>query len=283
MTILLAIGCALFYGVGDYGGGRASRTAHSASVTVTAQAAGLLVLIPALFVIRGDFTARAMVFGALGGLSGEMGLLLLYNALSKGAMSVVSPIAAVLTAIVPTIAGVLLGETLGAPEWIGIAVACAAIGLISRGGSTDGEGPAHHARPTVRVLMMSVIAGVGFGLFVVALDRAGDGVGLWPLLAARPVGIVLAGTYAIVISVPTLVKRATLPMASLAGICDVTANGFAALATQRGKVAIAGVVIALYPASTVLLARFVDHEPITKTQLVGFALATAAVALIALA
>jgi drug/metabolite transporter (DMT)-like permease len=281
MTVLLALGCALFYGLGDYGGGRASRKASSASVTVTAQAAGMLVLIPGLLLVNGHLTGRAMLFGAIGGVCGELGLLLVYSALAQAAMSVVSPITAVLTAIVPTVTGLVLGESLGVPEWIGISLAVAAIGLISRGGSTDGTSPAHHTRPSVRVLTMSIAAGIGFGLFVVALDRAGDDAGLWPLLAARPVGVLLAGAYALRIGVPTLVNRATFPMAAAAGVSDVTANAFAALATQRGKVAIAGVVIAMYPASTVMLARVLDHEPITKTQLVGFAIAISAVVLIA--
>jgi drug/metabolite transporter (DMT)-like permease len=281
MTVWLALGCALFYGLGDYGGGRSSRTSPSATVTVTAQVAGFLILIPGLLLIEGELTVRALVCGAIGGLFGEMGLPFLYNALSKAAMSVVSPITAVLTAIVPAIAGVVLGESLGVIKWFGVALAIASIGLISRGGSTDGSTPAHQSRPSVRVLMTCIIAGFGFGLFVVALDRAGDGVGLWPLLAARPVGSILAAVYALRIGVPLMVSRRALPMAAAAGIADVTANGFAALATQRGKVAIAGVIIAMYPASTVLLARFVDHEALTKTQLAGFVAAIVAVVLIA--
>jgi drug/metabolite transporter (DMT)-like permease len=282
VTILYALVCAFVYGLGDYAGGRASRTDHSASVTATAQAAGILVLIPGLLIVSGSLSTRGIVAGIIGGVSGEIGLLLLYTALARGAMTVVSPIAAMMMAVVPVIGGVVIGESLKAVHVAGIALALVAILLISRGGTTDGSGPAHHQRPSPAVLFMAVAAGTGFGLFVVALDRAGDDVGLWPLIAARPVGTVLASGYAIAVGVKPWVKRDTIPLAGAAGVFDVLANIFAILAAQRGKLAIAGVLIALYPASTVLLARLVDREPITRPQVAGFSLAVVSVAMIAL-
>jgi drug/metabolite transporter (DMT)-like permease len=281
VVIVFALICAFTYGLGDYAGGRAARTAHSAAVTATAQAAGMLVLIPGLLIVSGELTARGLIAGMLGGLSGEIGLLLLYTALSRGAMSVVSPIAALMMALVPVVAGWIIGESLRPLHVVGIVIALGAIGLISRGGTTDGSGPAHHQRPSLQVLGMSVAAGIGFGFFVVALDRAGDDVGLWPLVAARPVGTALAAAYAVYVGVSPLVDRPSRPLAFGAGVFDVLANIFAILAAQRGKVAIAGVLIALYPASTVVLARVLDRERITRTQMIGFVLAAAAVGLIA--
>ncbi len=48
------------------------------------------------------------------------------------------------------------------------------------------------------------------------------------------------------------------------------------LSTQRGLVAIAAVLTSLYPASTVVLARFVLRERLRPDQLGGFALAAVA-------
>ncbi len=281
MAIVFALACAFVYGLGDYAGGRAARFASAASVTATAQAVGMLVLIPGLLIVSGTVTTRALVLGAIGGALGETGLVLLYSALARGAMSVVSPVAAVMTAIVPVVAGWVIGESLGRQQFAGVVVALLAIWLISRGGSHEGSAPLHHSRPSPRVLLMSVAAGVGFGLFFVALDRAGDDAGLWPLVAARPTGLLLAGGYALIVGVSPFVGRRAWKLAATAGAGDVVANIFAILATQRGKVAVAGLLISLYPASTVLLSRFVDHEPITRSQLAGFGAAVAAVALVA--
>ena len=281
MAVVFALGCALMYGVGDYAGGRGSRFASAASVTATAQAVGIVALVPGLLIIDGRLTGRSLLVGALAGMSGEIGLLLLYSALARGAMSVVSPIAAMLTAVVPVIAGWVIGESLDPRQFAGVMVALIGIALISRGGSNDGSAPAHHTRPSPPVLMMSVAAGIGFGLFVVALDRAGDQAGLWPLIAARPVGAVLAAGYAFVTRVSPIVSRPVFGLAAVAGSFDVLANILAILAAQHGKVAVTGLLISLYPASTVVLARVLDQEPISKAQVVGFALAGTAVALIA--
>jgi drug/metabolite transporter (DMT)-like permease len=282
VAIFFALACALVYGVGDYAGGRCSRFAPAAAVTATAQAMGFFVLVPGLLIIGGTPTSRALLVGALGGLSGEVGLLLLYSALARGAMSVVSPITAVLTAIVPVLAGWVIGESLGAVQTVGVVAALVAIWFIGRGGSSEAGAPLHHSRPSTQVLLMSLAAGIGFGLFVVALDRAGDDSGLWPLVAARPVGMILAGGYALTRGVSPIVARPALGLASLAGGFDVLANIFAILAAQQGKVAVAGILISLYPASTVVLARVLDDEPITRTQVLGFALAATAVAVIAI-
>lgn len=282
LTLVYGLACAMFYGTGDYAGGRASRIASSMAVTASSQTAGFAFLLCVVPFIGGDGpTRRALVAGALAGVCGATGLMLLYRALSLAAMSVVSPITAVLSAIVPVTAGVIIGEGLSGLRVVGVALALVAIALISRGGDSSAGAKAEHRRPAPAVLGASFIAGIFFGLFIVALDRAGDNVGVWPLVAAKPVGIFFASAVALTQRTSPLVPRAAVGLSIVAGVTDMTSNVFATLAAQAGKVAIAGVLISLYPASTVLLARFLDREPITRTQLVGFAVAAVALVFIA--
>ncbi len=283
LTIVYGLTCALFYGSADYAGGRASRKASSIAVTATSQWVGwLFVLVVVMFVGGNGWTPRAFVVGGMAGACGAIGLMLLYRALSLAAMSVVSPITAVMSAVVPVAAGVIIGEGLTLVHGIGVALALAAIGLISRGGDTDDDAHDHHRRPTPALLATSLIAGVFFGLFVVALDRAGDDVGVWPLVAAKPVGVLFAVGAALATRVSPIVAVRALPLTLAAGLADMTANVFATLSAQAGQVAIAGVLVSLYPASTVVLSRVVDREPLTRSQLIGFVLAAAALLLIAL-
>ncbi len=282
LTLIYGLTCALFYGSADYAGGRASRTVSSVSVTVSSQIFGwvlVLALIP--FLGGSGPTTRALVVGGLGGMCGAMGLLLLYRALSLAAMSVVSPITAVLSAVVPVVAGVIIGEGLTALHAIGVGLALLAIALISRGGDDADSALEHHRRPPVALLVTAFVAGIFFGLFVVALDRAGDDVGVWPLVTAKPVGIIFALIIALSQGVSPIVPRNAAKLTLAAGAADMTANVFATLSAQAGQVAIAGVLVSLYPASTVLLARFVDGETITRVQLVGFAVGVTALVLIA--
>ena len=91
MAILLASFSALFYGVADYCGGRATRHATSAAVTVRGQLASV-VLIAILLLADWEATPAASDWGwgLLAGLAGGAGLLAFYRAMASGAMTVTS-------------------------------------------------------------------------------------------------------------------------------------------------------------------------------------------------
>jgi drug/metabolite transporter (DMT)-like permease len=61
------------------------------------------------------------------------------------------------------------------------------------------------------------------------------------------------------------------------GLLDLGANGLYALATTHGLLSVVSVLGSLYPAVTVVLARFVLAERIARMQEVGVVLALAGV------
>ena len=62
---------------------------------------------------------------------------------------------------------------------------------------------------------------------------------------------------------------------------DVGANLLFAVASVSGALAVVAVLGSLYPAATVLLARIIDHEQLTRLQNIGVVVAVAGVAMIA--
>jgi drug/metabolite transporter (DMT)-like permease len=271
VAAFLALFSALVYGCADFCGGKATRRAAAPTVTVSSQLVGFVLVLALAPVVPSDgVTIRALGFGALGGLAGAVGLMCLYHALSIGTMSIVSPVTAVVAASVPVVAGLLSGERLKAVGIVGIVLGLIAVVLVSLSDSTGGD-----AR---RAALFSLVAGLGFGFFFVALAHTGTKPGLWPLVAARPASMLLAGMLAARSGHRLVVGREIGVITGAAGVLDMAANVLFLYASQRGALAIVGVLSSLYPLSTVALARLVDHERLRRVQWAGLALAIAAVA-----
>jgi drug/metabolite transporter (DMT)-like permease len=276
VAALLALFSAATYGIGDFCGGLAARRIAAASVVLWSHLLGLLLLLTSTIFVSGHATAGDMVIGALGGLCGAAGVGLLYQGLSVGRMSVVAPITALLTAAVPLVAGYLEGERPGGASVLGMALALVAIVLVS----AEGEGS---LRPSdLRGVTYALGAGLGFGLIFVALSHTGEGSGMWPLVAARGASVAALGSAALI----GLISRGfpapgSRALTAAAGYLDAQANVFYLLAVREGLVSVVSVLAALYPVSTVILARVVLHERFHRVQLAGMALALPATILMA--
>lgn len=275
--VILATLSAMVYGFADFCGGKATRRAATWTVTASSQLAGLVTVLLCLPFAWGDGpTLRAIGLGGVGGIAGAVGIMFLYHGLAHGTMSIVSPVTAVVAALVPVLFGVLaLGERPGALPLVGIGCALAAVALVSGAG---GGGRDAHVLRTVR---WAVLSGMGFGTFFIFLQRVGDDAGAWPLVGARPVSIALAALVAQRSRQPVLVPRSAWPLAVAAGALDMAANLLFIFAAARGDLAVIAVLASLYPVSTVALARVVDREVLRPVQAAGLVFAFAALALIA--
>lgn len=278
MAIVLALTAALFYGVADYSGGRASRRMAAITVTLIADATtlvGLAVIVPRL----GDPVPPwpDLAWGAAAGLAGVAGVIALYHALANGAMTVVAPITAIVAAGIPVTVGLALGERPGPVALVGIGVALAAVALIS------GAIGVPHVRTPMPLLGVALLAGLGFGLLFVFYDRISTDSGLWPLLAARVVATPLL-LVAFVVGPRRGGGAFSAPavrVAMVVGILATIANVAYVAATRRGLLSIVAVVVSMYPASTVVLATVIDGERLRRPQVIGLGLAAVALALVA--
>jgi drug/metabolite transporter (DMT)-like permease len=273
VPILLATASALVWGTSDFCGGKGAQRASALAVTVVSQLVGLPVLAAGLLVVSGTPRLADLGWGALGGVAGLTGIVLLYRGLASGAMVIVSPVTAVTAAVVPLAAGLLLDGALGVLGLAGSACAILAIALISAG-PRGGAG-----RVTARLLGTALIAGAMFGVFFIMLGQAQPDTGLWALVGVRltsvPLGLLVAARTGTSLRLP----RPALVWAAFAGPLDLTANALFLLAAVQGHLAIVAVLASLYPASTVLLALAVDKERVRGAQLAGLGLAAAALVL----
>lgn len=275
MSSLLALLSAFLYGAADYGGGKASRLVPSALVTLTAQVVSL-VLVTAAVVAWGAFTPSmaSLLWGAVGGLAAAVALTMLYYAFAHGPAAVVAPISAVAAASLPVTVGFALGER---PRLIavgGIVLAVVAVALIS-----SGKMPSGH-RASRRIVLVAILAGLAGGVMFIGLHQADADSGLWPLLSARVVSVILLAGFCLVVRVRPGAGRRMLWLAACIGILDVVANALYLEAVRNGMLSVVAVISSLYPASTVALAFAIDRERPTGRQIVGFVVAIAALGII---
>ncbi|MDQ2797872.1 MAG: DMT family transporter [Actinomycetota bacterium] len=275
MTVVFGLLAAVLYGIGDFAGGIGSRRHNAITVLLYSYPVGAVLMAAMLPFFPGTVDTRVIVYGILGGLVGEIGVILLYSLMTIAPINVVSPVTAVLAAIVPVVVGVGIGERPHATAWFGIALGLLAVTLVSR---TGDEHP--HGRLGAKVLVLAVLYGLGFGLYFVFLARAGDNSGLWPLVISRIASAALIVPVAAARRGFRKISGRMLGIVVVAGVCDALANMFFLLASREGLLSLASVLTSLYPATTVVLAVWLLHEHTSRVQRAGLVLAMGAIVLI---
>lgn len=280
MLYVLALASAAVYGAADFLGGLAARRANTIAIVVVSQLAGwvaLMLMVPLL--PDASPVPSDWMLGAAAGVTGGIGVALLYRALAIGSMAVVAPITAVCAVMVPVAAAIAFGERPDAGTTSGIALAILAIILVSQQSSPVVDiGTAPPARSSA--VGIALLSGVAIGLFFLTLAGTSADAGMWPLVAARGVSFVLFATFAMATRRPLLMPAKVATIAIAGGILDMLANLLYLIATRSGPLSIVVTLSSLYPASTVLLARTVLSERLNARQVTGIICALLAVLLI---
>ena len=288
LTVALGLIGALAYGGADFYGGLAARRSSTILTTLGVALVGLVGLALTSPFVAAVSSYDAWFYGAASGLAGAIGIGLLYGSLAIGPMSILSPATAFISAIVPVSVGLSQGEGSGVSFYVALALALLAVVLV---GFVPEKGA---VRPRPIGLLMAAGSGTFIGFTVILIDLSPADSGLIPLLANRMVSssalIVAAG--ALVLTRVALSRTPRLPgltefrsvgtMIIIAGVMDVLANVAVIYGLRSGDLSVISVLIALYPAGTILLASVVLKERIALIQWAGLALALVASALLAL-
>ncbi|MEU5669824.1 EamA family transporter [Micromonospora sp. NPDC047762] len=277
-SILMSLASATVLGAADFVGGFATKRAAAVTVVLWSNMAGLATAVVFVGTVGGgNLRAADAGWGALAGLAGSVGAMLLYHSLAHGVMSVVAPTTAAMAAILPVLVGLAGGDTVSVIGAAGLACGLIAIPCVSVTSGGDRPGRQSHLRTVAGALA----AGAGFGLFFVLLSRTGDGSGLWPLVAARCASLTLLVLAWPIGRWPIRAPRNTVLLALLSGGLDMLSSVLYLLAVREGYLSVVGLLASLYPVSTLLLARVVLRERATRVQWAGVALALVGVFLLA--
>lgn len=288
LTVLLGLGGALAYGAADFLGGVAAKRVSPLVVTAGVAVVGLVFILAGTLVVDGVWSREAWFWGTISGITGAAAIGLLYACLAMGPMSILSPLTAFLSALLPVSWGLSTGGATSA--WLYPALGLAMVAVILVGIVPDQRA----IRPTLKSLAMAVASGLLIGTFYVLIDQTPADSGLTPLVANR-----LSQTIILFLIIGFLILRqrgnrsqqtlfgqvgslrGVLPVVVASGVLDATANVAVIIGLRVGDLAVVSVLTALYPAGTILLAAVLLRERVTGVQLIGLGLALVASAMLA--
>lgn len=275
VTVALSLATSALLGVCDFClavSGRRQDPVQSVGITFAAIA---LVLICAAPFAGRQLSARDAGLGFVAGVIAASGTVSFVEALRHGRVGLVMPVVGVVAAIVSVAGGLAEGETLSKMAVVGVGAGLVAIPLLSwEPDREEAEG-----RWSVWAQLAAAVAGgAALGLLYVLLSWTSDGAGLWPTA--------LYGVGAVVLLLGVVLARGVRPVTD---VRTPAAGGAAAgvgmasvtFALQQGPVWVVAILGNLYPAVTVALAALVLGERVHRVNLLGVALATVAIVLIA--
>ena len=287
LTVVLGFATSLVYGFADFFGAIASRKIKAVTVTFVAGVSGLSFLLALSIFMGADFSQEAIFWGVLAGVASAAAMSALYASLAIGPISILSPLSAVVSALVPMLVGFAQGDRFSIWGLLALTAILVAIFLV-------GFVPGNDVRlPSAKGLILGTAAGVGIGIVLICLDQAPADSGLASVILLRGVAATLLGAFTLImflrsrqaasqVSKPPRVPLKLWFAVFLAGLFDSSANVFFLLASRIGSLSVVSVLTALYPLGTIILARIFLKEKIAKTQMIGILIAIGASAVLAL-
>lgn len=283
MIALLGLSSALVYGFSDFFGGLASRRITPLLVSFVSQIVAVIIATIFTFASEPHWSTSAVVLGLVGGIGGGIGTWAFFTSLAIGPMSVVSPGVAMIYAVVPAVVGIALGERIAPMGYVALVAVVVAAVLLAVPRQRDG------VRLTTRAIVYGSIAGLGFAGYIIAIGRTPRDSGLVPLWCDLLMATVIY-TGALLVNrirrgpgeLAGLHDRTGVVQSVLTGVLLVAGNILLVVGLHLGQLAVMGVLNALYPLGTVILAFIVLKERLSVLQLLGIALALGASAVLAL-
>ncbi len=298
---LVALAAAASWGGGDFSGGMGVKAAGgrvpgAIRFVILAHAISLSLLLATLWGQHAVLPHGVPILWAMtGGVTGSLGVVAFYMALSRGGMGVSAAVSGLLAAAIPAVVSSWMEGAPGAMRLAGFVLAGGAIWLIAAGDSPESVGESSST------MALAIFAGVAFGIYFVALKMASPLGLVMPMAIARASSITLCLLILAVMGStgtrsqpqPTSQTReaghtgpwfgkTVLWWAAGVALLDTGGNMLFLVATRLGRLDVASVVASLYPAGTILLAAWYLKEQPTRRQAAGMIAALAAVVMITL-
>jgi drug/metabolite transporter (DMT)-like permease len=279
LSILAALGSALFIGGADFVGGWAARSANNLPVTLRINAVALVVVAIAYAIVQPRISTGDALGAVAGGCVSAVSINLIYAAFAAGAMSLTAPLIACGTAVVPTIAATVAGQPPDAVQGAGIALTLVGVVAITWAPQAS---PVRFALSR-RALWLSALASLtgGLGVAILLLSaKGGPGVALGVSATSRVASLSVCALFVALSGRGAGLPGGLGPRILVAGLLEAAGVSLFLLASSLGSTAVAAVILSLYAIVTVLLAQTLLRERVSSRQGWGIAVAAVGVAIL---
>jgi drug/metabolite transporter (DMT)-like permease len=283
MAVVSILINALFISVSNVMGGVAARRLPLAIVVAIAGPTTIVIALLLALVMPGEPSWPGFWIGFLAGLFGGTGLPVAYRAFAIGPVGIAGAVLAVVGTALLVLVGVLTGDAITPLRGAGLALGLVAILLVTYRPPVDG------VRPSLRGPLLAAVAATLFTGFIVTINSAPQADGLWPVVGARfgvtTIAMVLLGWMLSREGARTVgghfrTRYVLFPMVT--GAADIFGNLFLVLALQSGDLVLLAILAPAAPVFTAIIGRVFLRELMTTWQVLGLAVASAALVLASL-
>jgi drug/metabolite transporter (DMT)-like permease len=285
LPVVLGLSAATCIGFSNIVAGITARRLTPLIVGFWSQATGTVWCALLLLVLRPPLLSGQIAAGLIAGLAGGAGMVLFYQSMTTGAISLIAPITAC-SIVFPVIYAIASGETLSLPVAAGLVAIIGGIVLASlRPTPVRGDPPDSRISTDGRAIVLALVAAAAFGAFFILIDFAPPVSGWGALWTAG--GVRLSG-FTVQVALALLGPRRLAwpgryaPAVALAGTLDLTALLLISFGAMTDAYGIVTALVGLYPVIVALLGVVFLGERLTRAQATGATLAMAGVILVSI-
>lgn len=261
MGALLGLLSSLMIGLSDLFGRKIVRVAGVASGSLTLQLAAMSTALLSVVLFGGVLSAHDVLIGLVSGICMGVALGAYYRGITVSSATIVSPIVATLSAIIPFGYAVVQGSSPTVLAIIGSVIAIAGLIVITTGGGVV-------TRSVQKGLWWAAASGIAYGIAFAVVLEATDEAGPWPAVWQRVGGATVlflvvrqrSGT-----ALPPKGSRVSGVLAGVfAGLCSV-----AYIAGVRIDASATVITASTFPAASVAVGKLAFDDPLSRRQIAG--------------
>ena len=266
MGALFGLLGALSIGASDLFARRVVRDGSALTASVVVSLVAIVTSIVSVVLFGSTLLPRDLVLGLFSGLGLGAGLFTYYGGIARSSATVVAPLVAALSAIIPYGYALTKGAS---PS--GLAIAGAVVALVGVVAITVGGGKVAGIHDGV---LWGTASGLAYGFGFAVVLEASEGSGAWPAVGQRTMAFAVLSAAAVKQAAPLWAPEGTRVAGWLGGILAGLATVFYLAGIQHDATATV-ILTSMFPAASVAVGSIFFGDAVNRRQALGIAIVLA--------